>query len=363
MDKKIFKLSTVAKTVLPLISVAVISGCGSDSGTNDDGTSLTSGLYSASENEVVIYYKRDSATSDYDGWGLHLWNGEGCTSTDLDAMGISSSGTDWSSPRTYDGISETYGAYYILQVDPDASDPYECMNFILHNGDDKAFGSANSKVELTKIGESKGVFGFHGSSELYYEPIEERPVAIDGQKAHWLDATTIAWEAASSADSIKLYYSLTNDIQMDENHEISGGTAVELTISGDLSDELKARFRHLSSLQAVEIDVEDAVLHTILKSQIVMVAYDSDGDVISATEVQKAGVLDAVFVDADAGNAIGQELGAIVDGSAATFKLWAPTAQEVSLIIYDENLTQESATTMTEDAVTGIWSSESQSYV
>ncbi|MCA0936801.1 pullulanase-type alpha-1,6-glucosidase [Vibrio alginolyticus] len=359
MDKKTFKLSTVAKTVLPLISVAVIGGCGSDTGTiNDD---ISDALYSAGENEVVIYYKRD--TSDYDGWGLHLWNGEGCTSTDLDAMGISSSGTDWSSPRAYDGISDTYGAYYVLNVDPDASDPYECMNFILHNGDDKAFGSANSKVELTKLGESKGVFGFHGSSELYYEPIADRPVDVDGQKAHWLDATTIAWEAASGADSMKLYYSLTNDIQMDADKQITGGTAIELTSEGDLSDELKTRFRHLSSLQAAGINVDDATLRTILKSQIVMVAYNSSGDVISATEVQKAGVLDAVFADADAGNAISQELGAIVEGSAATFKLWAPTAQEVSLIIYDENLTEESTVTMTEDSTTGIWATESQSDV
>ncbi|WP_321285045.1 pullulanase-type alpha-1,6-glucosidase [uncultured Vibrio sp.] len=366
MDKKTFKLSMIARTVLPLISVAVISGCGSDS-TDDNTTSPSSGLYPAGENEVVVYYKRDvasaSSASDYDGWGLHLWNGEGCTSTDLDAMGITSNGTDWASPREYDGISETYGAYYVLKVDPDASDPYECMNFILHNGDDKAFGSSNSKVELPKIGESKGVFGFHGSSELFYEPIEERPVDVDGQKAHWLDATTIAWEAAANADSMKLYYSLTNDIQMDEDKQVTGGTAVELSKAGELSDNLKSRFRHLSSLQAAGIDVDDATLRTILKSQIVMVAYNADGDVISATEVQKPGVLDAVFADADAGNAIGQKLGAIVEGGAATFKLWAPTAQDVSLIIYDENLQEEATVAMSEDSVTGIWVSEPQSNV
>ncbi|WP_423840778.1 pullulanase-type alpha-1,6-glucosidase [Vibrio mytili] len=366
MDKKTFKLSAIAKTVLPLISIAVISGCGSDS-TNDDTTSPSSGLYPAGENEVVVYYKRDvasaSTASDYDGWGLHLWNGEGCTSTDLEAMGIANGGTDWASPHPYDGISDTYGAYYILKVDPDAADPYECMNFILHNGDEKAFGSANSKVELTKVGASQGLFGFHGSSELYYEPIEERPVEVDGQKAHWLNATTIAWEAAGDADSLKLYYSLTNDISMNENKQFTGGTAIELIPSGELSEELKSRFRHLSSLKAAEINVDDATLRTILKSQIVVVAYNADGDVISATEVQKPGVLDAVFADADAGNAMGQSLGAIVEGGAATFKLWAPTAQDVSLVIYDDNLQEESTVTMTEDTTTGIWMSEPQSNV
>ncbi|MHA2771328.1 pullulanase-type alpha-1,6-glucosidase [Vibrio harveyi] len=366
MDNKTFKLSAIAKTVLPLLSVAVISGCGSDS-TSDDTTNPGSGLHPAGENEVVIYYKRDvaaaSSASDYEGWGLHLWNGEGCTSTDLEEMGLPEGGTDWGSPRPFDGISDTYGAYYVLKVNPDASDPHNCMNFILHKGDEKAFGSANSKVELTKLGESKGLFGFHGSSELYYEPIEERPVEIDGQKAHWLDANTIAWEAAANADSMKLYYSLTNDIKMDEDKQITGGTAVELTKAGELSEALKKRFRHLSSLQAAGIDVDADVLHTILKSQIVMVAYNADGDVISATEVQKPGVLDAVFANKDAGNAIGQELGAIVDGNAATFKLWAPTAQDVDLIIYDADLKEQATVAMTEDPATGIWASEAQSDV
>ncbi|WP_146493434.1 hypothetical protein, partial [Vibrio cyclitrophicus] len=104
-------------------------------------------------------------------------------------------------------------------------------------------------------------------------------------------------------------------------------------------------------------------LRTILKSQIVMVAYNANGDVISATEVQKPGVLDAVFADSKAGNAIGQELGAIVEGGAATFKLWAPTAQDVDLIIYDENLAEEATVAMTEDPATGIWASEAQSNV
>ncbi|MCV5856080.1 hypothetical protein OFN53_36240, partial [Escherichia coli] len=71
----------------------------------------------------------------------------------------------------------------------------------------------------------------------------------------------------------------------------------------------------------------------------------------------------AVFADSKAGNAIGQELGAIVEGGAATFKLWAPTAQDVDLIIYDENLAEEATVAMTEDPATGIWVSEAQSNV
>lgn len=368
LNKRRFKRSTLAKAILPLFTATLIAGCGNDNNSDNGTDAGSSGLYKAGENEVVVYYKRDIAaastsSSTYDGWGLHLWNGEGCTSTDLIGMGLSETGTNWEAPYEFDGISDTYGAYYVLKVDPDASDPHKCMNFILHNGDEKAFGSANSKVELTKLGNSQGVFGFHGSSELYYDPISEQPVNIDGQKAHWLDATTIGWEAASNADSVKLFYALDNSITMNDDKEIVGGTAIELSKDGELSSELKERFRHLASLPAVAIDVDNTTLRTILKSQIVLVAYNANGDVTSSTEVQKPGVLDAVFASEDAGNAISETLGAIVEGSAATFKLWAPTAQDVELVLYSEDLQSSQVIPMTENTETGVWTTDAVSNV
>ncbi|WP_139683753.1 pullulanase-type alpha-1,6-glucosidase [Vibrio tasmaniensis] len=356
-----FKRSSLAKAILPLVTATLVAGCGSDtSKTNSDSNSL----YKAAENEVVIYYKRDVAAarasaSTYDGWGLHLWNGEGCTSTDLVGMGLGSNGTDWDVPYEFKGINDTYGAYYVLKVDPDASDPHKCINFILHNGGDKAFGSANSKIDLTKLSQSQSVFGFHGSSALYYEPISERPVKIDGQKAHWLDSNTIAWEAADGADSLKLFYALDNSITINDDKAIVGGQAVELKKDGKLSSALKERFRHLASLPALSIDVDTSTLRTILKSQIIVVAYNASGDVISSTEVQKPGVLDAVFANKETGNAMGETLGAIVEGNTTTFKLWAPTAQDVELVLYSEDRQSSKVIPMTESLESGIWTTDS----
>ncbi len=58
-------------------------------------------------------------------------------------------------------------------------------------------------------------------------------------------------------------------------------------------------------------------------------------------------MLDAVFASEDTGNAMGEELGAIVEGSAATFKLWAPTAQDVELVLYSEDLQSSQVIPMT----------------
>ncbi|GAM78260.1 putative pullulanase precursor [Vibrio ishigakensis] len=130
-----------------------------------------------------------------------------------------------------------------------------------------------------------------------------------------------------------------------------------MPITGELSEELKQRFPHLSGMTGTQIDVRDRKLARILKSQIVMVAYDDEDKVLAATEVQKAGVLDDVFVNEDAGNAISEELGAIVNGSRTEFKLWAPTAQNVDLYIYNKNKKQTKKINLAENPETGVWES------
>lgn len=354
------KMTTLAKLTMPLVVASTLAGCGASS-EQENRNSSNEALYKAAENEVVIYYKREDATTqtDYEGWGLHLWNGEGCTSTDLITMGIAGGGTDWGKPYQATGFSETYGAYYVLNVDQNASDPHECLNYILHKENDKAFGSANQKVKLRQLDESRSMFGFHGSSELFYTPMQERPVVIDGQKAHWLDANTIGWEAIASAAKVELRYSQTNTIELDEKTKsITGGEAVALTVTSGLPASLSQHFPHLSSLPSATLNLDDVTLKTALKGQLVMVAYAANGKVISATEVQKAGILDALYVNEDSGNAISEELGAIVTGEQTEFKLWAPTAQKMSLYIYDANKTQKRVIELDEDSKTGIWASE-----
>ena len=71
-----------------------------------------------------IHY--DRTADDYTGWGLHLWG-------DAIADGV---GTDWGSPRPYDGIDD-FGAYWDVPL----KNPQAPLNFIIHNGDDKDVGS------------------------------------------------------------------------------------------------------------------------------------------------------------------------------------------------------------------------------
>ena len=67
----------------------------------DDGDFYTS--QAAAQGFVTIHYQRPDGT--YDGWGLHLWG-------DAIADGV---GTEWGSPRPYDGVDD-FGAYWNVPI-------------------------------------------------------------------------------------------------------------------------------------------------------------------------------------------------------------------------------------------------------
>ncbi|MCB0123255.1 MAG: hypothetical protein KDE58_13460, partial [Caldilineaceae bacterium] len=75
----------------------------------------------------TIHYQRDDMT--YDGWGLHLWG---------DAIDPAE-GTEWTSPKPFDGIDD-FGAYWTVDI-VNTGAP---VNFIIHQGDDKDPGPDQS---------------------------------------------------------------------------------------------------------------------------------------------------------------------------------------------------------------------------
>ncbi len=91
----------------------------------DDGEFYTS--QAAAQGFVTIHYQRDDGQ--YEGWGLHLWG---------DAIDPAA-GTEWATPKAFDGIDEV-GAYWTVPiVNSDAP-----VNFIIHKGDEKDPGPDQS---------------------------------------------------------------------------------------------------------------------------------------------------------------------------------------------------------------------------
>ena len=85
-------------------------------------------------------------------------------------------------------------------------------------------------------------------------------------------------------------------------------------------------------------------------------ALDDEGKPLVATRVQIPGVVDTLYT-AGPNDADEAKLGSWIEGDSANFALWAPTAQDVELYLYDQDkaLIAQSPFSLTVDSATGIW--------
>ncbi len=317
-------------------------------------------VYFPEANEAVLYYNRgdvdasnDSDDPVYDGYRLHTWNNDACSAyADAD--------TSWSNGREFDGIDPNYGAYWIVELKDDHDD---CGNFIIHTGTDdagKEMGGADFTMPLAQDDDTwqRVNFTFSGIAVVYEYPITslgEQPVAIEDRAAHWLDVDTLVWAAGEDVTTVKLHYSMDADLAVDEDSGEMNGTAIELT-EVELTDAQKAINYEVDDKRAFagSWDADDA--KAILKGQIALAGYNSEGTLVSATYVQTPNVLDALYTSGD-NDANEAQLGAVYnDDDTITVSLWAPTAQDVNLLLYGSDKVLASTIAMAEDTDTGIWS-------
>lgn len=263
--------------------------------------------------EALLYYLR--ADGDYNGWGPHLWNTANCNG--------SANETSWEQPIAPAGTDPEYGAFYRIPLSADA----DCLNLIMHNGDEKDLGGGDLTWRFNNLGQR--VFTVSGNPQLSSTPLSGSTIAIRGARAHWLDPFTLALVGgAPGATRVELRYASDASIRIDsETRTVRGGQALGLQPSS-LRNGLRRQHPHLADASAYRVKAGAHDLRRAVMSQLVVVAYDADGRVIDATEVQTAGILDMLF-------AYDGELGATLDAKGVSFKLWAPTAQRVRLHVFD----------------------------
>ncbi|MBK9094278.1 MAG: pullulanase-type alpha-1,6-glucosidase [Anaerolineae bacterium] len=170
-------------------------------------------------------------------------------------------------------------------------------------------------------------------------------------KALWVSGDTIAWNASGgSANSYELFYAANGGMTLAPTG-IEGGDAIALTYDpAGLSPEIQAKFPHVAGYDALKISPSDLpMVKGLLTGQIAMQARNADGNLADATSLQIQGVLDDLYT-------YGGALGVTFDGGAPTLAVWAPTAKNVTLHVYDDSTTTTDATfPMTLDTSTGVW--------
>ncbi|MET9272858.1 pullulanase-type alpha-1,6-glucosidase [Kribbella sp. NPDC003557] len=136
-------------------------------------------------------------------------------------------------------------------------------------------------------------------------------------KAYWLDRDTLAVPAVAHPERYRwqLHWSDTGALKVDAND--IGGSSAALRYD---TTEVKPGYTTLR--------LDNGDVAKILTGQLGLAQYDDTGRLLDATGVQIPGVLDDVY-----GSATARSYGVTWQGAAPTFTLWAPTAQDVKLLI------------------------------
>jgi pullulanase-type alpha-1,6-glucosidase len=175
------------------------------------------------------------------------------------------------------------------------------------------------------------------------------------QRAVWINRDTLLWNIpGDSGWSYSLYYSPDATLEL-SGEGITNGTEIPLTFVSDRpSIEILRKYVHLRDYSVFRVqDMDRSILAEALRGQIAVVARDRDGDAVDVTGVQIPGMLDELYP-------YDGPLGVRFDGDTErpTLRVWAPTAQSVTLLLAGDTPTSEdiSELPMELDPATGVWS-------
>ena len=321
---------TVGACVAATVWLAACGGGGGDSAPGDgDGGSGSGGV--PAETMRVHYQRADNAYSD---WAVYAWNGPVNPSK------------DWpGTPRYVFSNTDGYGGFVDIPLNLSAGK----MDFLLNNADGGKDGDCDRTVNFASDLATKGqeVWLKQGDCSVYASADAASGLNLATARGLWLERGTVAWPGLPGGGVVKLHHAANGGIQVSASGVAGADDAIELS-SGELSDALKERFRHVATAPAFEVPATALTrVPELLKGQLVLTR-EVDGRIVDATLLQTQGVLDDVY----AAQAVNQTLGVSFAGDGTpTFRLWAPTARAVSLKIVGGDTLP-----MTLDAASGVWS-------
>lgn len=221
---------------------------------------------------------------------------------------------------------------------------------------DESYGNNGGNISFTvSAAKQKVVFTFDAVNKKVYIGDELVAGNLKTAKAHWLTRDSIAVDIPAeqlAGASAQLHFSAAANLTTSPAG-IVGGETLDLTYDpAGLTDALKTKYPHLKNLSVFKLVSGDlAQVRAVLKGQTAIAITNANGNLIEATALQFPGVLDDVF-------AYSGDLGVTYAGAIPSVKLWAPTAQKVTLHVFDDAHPDTTATahTMSLDAGTGVWS-------
>jgi pullulanase/glycogen debranching enzyme len=176
------------------------------------------------------------------------------------------------------------------------------------------------------------------------------PAALEA-RAVWLDRRRAQWPGMVAEGRFRLYHSPLGAIVARAGAKVQGAAgSLGLGLSPAQPTE---RFNYLPAGPILSLaDADLPQLAQLHREQLVLVREDEQGTVLAATRLQAAGALDDLYPQAQSIS----DLGATPGASGTAFTLWAPTAQQAAVCIYDKaSSAARTIHPLAFDAHTGAW--------
>jgi pullulanase len=176
-------------------------------------------------------------------------------------------------------------------------------------------------------------------------------------RAAWLDASTLRWAGVQpeAGTRFRLVHAPQGGLRVAPGQAVQGaaGALALQPVAPPAQTASTLRLSHIGAGVTLRAPNWPAATQRAWhRGQLLLVQEDAQGRVRAATRVQHAAALDALYAAAE--EAPG--LGAVPRGGRTQFGLWAPTAQQVSVCVYDgpEGAAQ-ARVPMRRDEATGVW--------
>ncbi len=269
---------------------------------------------------------------------------------------------DYNDGLTFVTQYDSYGAYFDIKLIPSPQQ----IGFIVHN---TSTGVKDPGPNMyLNVSTYLQAWVISGSATVYTSvptPAEILASLLNVEQAYWLDRQRVAIQPqfAQSGSTYTLSYSLTGGLSVTPTG-ITGGTNIPLTVGGSLTPDELLRYPQLASYTVLTIpsNIQLSQIQTALKGQLAFSTVSSTGALTYATGIQFAGVLDDLYYYPG-------RLGVVFhhdddhgwrdwpddENASVKLKLWAPTAQGVSLEIFNNATDTSPAAVIAMHNHNGVW--------
>lgn len=229
----------------------------------------------------------------------------------------------------------------------------------------KSRAPANAASEVNRATVEKNCDAMPSKSGASPTTVSMPSNSLDAN-AYWLNRRLAKWPGIDQNGTFKLYYSAGGEITANQKKNVVGsdGALALQVFNGTVPADIAKRFKYVADgVVLVLKDADAGKLPALLKKQMLLVQESETGEVRHATMLQIAGALDDIYSDANKVDGLGVHVssaegnaGSKAENNRTAFKLWAPTARQVSLCVYQANGAAKSFDAMRFDASTGVWS-------